>query len=152
MSQEVNKVSSGYGETDRIAELNKIASEVSSGLHSKLQILGNVVKVEESEKLGPAAYSTDGIGVRSFEMHGYTHTWYQTSRYEGMLEGRIKTELPDEHYLLWFIKDGELYLKWVEGRWEQMQQEIRMERIDLRNRIYWDSIKQNFKKMLQRLQ
>lgn len=117
----------------------------------QVEVFGKVVKIEQAEKLKIAAYNKDIIAMEAFKQQDAVGKWYQKHHYKGMMEGRVTASTPEARYLLLLFQNGGLYLKWVEGRYEDMKEEIRLERIELRHRMYRESVKRRFLELVKRI-
>lgn len=150
MGDEFSNISADYWGAERAAEKQR-ALEESATISESHTSVGQVTHPAKVEELGKAACNADVAGEICFKNLQAAHTWKESAPSEGVLEGRVTQETPEGRFVLWIPMDDASYLKWVEGRYQQMLKENRLETIELRKRLYWDKVRTQFHKLIDRL-
>lgn len=135
MSGNIKSVSSSYGDSDKISELHRVASQVAAGLEGQPHFVA--APIETSKNLKPGAHKADDAGCHSFKSKAALYQWHYN--YEGALQGRTALNNPDGFHLLWFIKYDQLFLERL-----QEEQFIAMYRNIIHNYKLDAELKQNF--------
>jgi hypothetical protein len=148
MADTVSNVPSDFDAQKKMNISRQADASARAFVNQKESSLGiHAVVIKESEHLGPQAYNADGAGMRAMEAHQQAYAW-ASDRPPGMLEGSASTKPPQSIYVLWAFKDGELWMKIINSNWEAMQETIRINRAEMKEKMYQQVLRQNFKDLV----
>lgn len=116
--------------------------ESSIGLHA--------VHIKDSELLGPQAYNADDAGITAFRSQNYAHTWGAEQSIE-TLEGHASKKSPNNLYVLFLVKNGDYWIKYIQAESIAMNIEIDKTRAALKTEMYHRGIKMEFDELVKSL-
>lgn len=147
MSDKITDVTDDIGRIEEAAPV--VQGFVSDSGAEVKRIRGSICLIKDAEKLGPVAYAAADAGLEAFRLYDQENPYLDDHLF---LAGRVTRRSPDHLYALWFCQNDNFYFKWVQADWEAMQEMIQKEREEFRYRLYRAACRQNFLKLLKKIE